>query len=59
MYCLAQAALLQVLFIKFVPGVKYEEQGGRLSRTYLVSLSVITNVSFLFCVTAGIKQKSA
>lgn len=59
MYCLAQAAFLQVLFIKFVPGVKSEEQGRRLSRTNLVSLSVIMSVSFLFCVVAGMKQKSA
>lgn len=41
MCCLAQAALLQVLFIKFVPGLKCEEQGKRLSRTNLVSLSIV------------------
>lgn len=41
MCCLAQADLLQVLFIKFVPGVKSEEQAKRVSRMNLVSLSVI------------------
>lgn len=41
MCCLAQAVLLLVLFIKFVPGVKSEEQAKRLSRMNLVSLSII------------------
>lgn len=44
MCCLAEARLLQVLFIKFVPGVKSEEQGKRLSGTNLVSLSIIMRI---------------
>lgn len=59
MCCLAQTALLQVLFIKFVPGVKSEEQRKRSERdkSYF-SINNNEDVSFLFCLIAVKKQQS-
>lgn len=59
MCCLVQTALLQILFIKFMPVVKSEELGKRLKRVDLVSLSVIMRMfHFSFCVIVGMKQQS-
>ena len=59
MCCLVQTALLQILFIKFMPGDESEELRKRLKRVNLVSLSIIMRMfQFSFCVIVGMKQQS-